>query len=280
MNFHKHLIKNRISLYNPYPNVGQAWFALLIVAICQIISAVWLLLFEEEGALVTFLIYSTGMGLSLLTLVVLRRAQEEPGCPLFQTDKVPLPVYALIILSIPAMMMVSGPIANLLPVPDYYIEKLQEVVGRADLMTFLTLAIAAPIFEELIFRGIILDGMLRHTTSTKAIAYSAIIFSIAHMNPVQVPQTLLLGAFIGWIYYRTRSVWPCIFIHFINNGSVFLLTMSSDVESMSEASVPDISYWTYLIILATGLIILSGIVKMISSHIPHVPAWKIRSEEE
>ena len=41
------------------------------------------------------------------------------------------------------------------------------------------------------------------------------------MNPWQAIPAFVIGIFLGWIYWRTHSLWACIFIHFVNNGSIY-----------------------------------------------------------
>lgn len=87
--------------------------------------------------------------------------------------------------------------------------------GGATLVLFL---IVAPLTEELIFRGLMLRGLLDHVRPAAAIALSALLFSIAHANPWQFGSTLILGTVLGWIYVRTRSVGLCIAAHAFHNA--------------------------------------------------------------
>ncbi len=66
-------------------------------------------------------------------------------------------------------------------------------------------------------RGILLEGLLLRNKPYISIVISASMFSLMHGNLVQIPNTFFMGLIIGWVYYKTRSVIPCIFAHFINN---------------------------------------------------------------
>lgn len=90
------------------------------------------------------------------------------------------------------------------------------------LASVLLICFIAPVLEEMLFRGIILRGLLHHYTGVYAIALNALIFSMYHMNFYQIPVTLTLGCFTGWLYYKTRSLWPTIMAHVIYNSSVYL----------------------------------------------------------
>ena len=91
----------------------------------------------------------------------------------------------------------------------------------------LTIVLFAPIFEELVFRASILRFLLFLCQEIKrspwiAIILAAILFAAAHMNPAQTIHPLLMGTLLGWIYYRTKSVLPCILIHSVNNTLAYL----------------------------------------------------------
>lgn len=87
----------------------------------------------------------------------------------------------------------------------------------------LSVALFGPILEELLFRGAITDALLKKYSPAKAILFSGLIFGIFHLNPVQVVSASLVGFLLAWIYYKTRSLIPCILIHVLNNSlSVYL----------------------------------------------------------
>ena len=101
----------------------------------------------------------------------------------------------------------------------------------------LSMAVAAPVVEECLFRGAI-EGHLLRTWKRPwlAIAVSALVFGLVHMNPVQMVAAFLAGLVLGWLYYRTGSVLPSIVGHILNN-SVAVVTMrvcSSDTQSLEE----------------------------------------------
>ena len=82
----------------------------------------------------------------------------------------------------------------------------------------LTLCIIAPIAEEYLFRGLMMRKMLRWNISPwYAIIGSSIMFGLIHLNPAQIPGAIILGIFMAWMCYRTRSLIPGIIIHITNN---------------------------------------------------------------
>lgn len=82
--------------------------------------------------------------------------------------------------------------------------------------------ILAPLFEEIIFRGIVLRGLLSTYSPKKAIIYSAVIFGIIHGKPLQIWGAMVIGLFFGWIYYKTKNIGVTILLHLVLNLSVLL----------------------------------------------------------
>lgn len=86
----------------------------------------------------------------------------------------------------------------------------------------LKVAIIAPIVEELIFRGVIMHGLMRNYSKFTAVFVSALMFALFHLNPWQFPATFILGLLLGILMVRTRNILLCILGHSINNGLVLL----------------------------------------------------------
>lgn len=118
--------------------------------------------------------------------------------------------------------IISESISSLIPMPDFVAEIFKNAI-TLDLTGYLTVAVAAPICEECLFRGIILSALLRRYSPRKAIIWSSVIFGIAHLNPWQFIAAFLIGCAIGWLFWRTKSIWPGIFMHWLNNSTAFVI---------------------------------------------------------
>ena len=89
---------------------------------------------------------------------------------------------------------------------------------------YLAIAMAAPVAEEVLFRGAILRALLQGGQRPwVAIAISAILFAIGHLNPAQMPHAFLIGLLLGWMYYRTGSILPGILFHLVNNTVAYVI---------------------------------------------------------
>ncbi len=81
--------------------------------------------------------------------------------------------------------------------------------------------VIAPLTEEILFRGVILRGLLSRWHPSVAILASAMMFAFMHLNPAQTPIALGLGLLLGWIYVRTRSLGLCMLGHALNNSASY-----------------------------------------------------------
>ena len=99
------------------------------------------------------------------------------------------------------------------------------------LLLFISLTIAAPIFEEMIFRGYILQKLRKSFSDIFSILLSGILFGTAHWSifaPFDLYQTgaATIGGFLyAWLTIRTESLWPSIIAHSLWNGGIFLLML-------------------------------------------------------
>ncbi|MEM8612977.1 MAG: type II CAAX endopeptidase family protein [Cyanobacteria bacterium P01_H01_bin.105] len=99
---------------------------------------------------------------------------------------------------------------------------LQESDGIALLLFFLTAAVAAPVFEEILFRGFLLPSLTRYMPVWGAILLSSFIFASAHLSLSEVLPLTLLGAILAWVYTRSRNLLSPMLIHSLWNSATLL----------------------------------------------------------
>lgn len=164
--------------------------------------------------------YVLSMGSCLLFAHFLRKKENQLSNYTLNTPR--LGSTLLIIITLLSLQIsVTMPLGSLIPMPDMFKQMFMELANLHGWAAFLTIAIAAPILEELIFRGIILDGLLKNYSAKKAIFWSSFLFALVHMNPWQFISAMVIGLFSAWVYYRTSNLLLCIIIHFANNGIAF-----------------------------------------------------------
>jgi membrane protease YdiL (CAAX protease family) len=90
-------------------------------------------------------------------------------------------------------------------------------------LLFFTMAVVAPCFEELMFRGTLLPWLQSRLGASWAIPLSALAFAAIHLQPLALPTLFTLGAVLGLAARRTGGLLAPIAVHAAWNGSVFLL---------------------------------------------------------
>lgn len=174
---------------------------------------------------------------------------------------------------------------------DTFIEMSRNPLG------LLSIALLAPILEEMLFRGSI-EGHLLNTWQNPwgAIIVSSLVFGVVHMNPAQIPFAFLLGVMFGWLYYRTGSLLPGIIGHVLNN-SVAAVNMILYGDIPLEEQVQDEAMmWTWAAIatvafvlatlwlhrrLGVGLLAMEAETRTVSAEEPTVrPEEPAKSPEE
>jgi hypothetical protein len=97
---------------------------------------------------------------------------------------------------------------------------------------------AAPVMEELVFRGALTGGLMKKNKPYLAIIIGAACFSLMHMNPEQTVYQFLLGCVAGSVAYCSGSVIPAIIVHFVNNATALALSFVQGEGTALTPSVP------------------------------------------
>jgi membrane protease YdiL (CAAX protease family) len=113
---------------------------------------------------------------------------------------------------------------------------LQTVLESQDnvalLIFFSTAAIAAPLFEEFLFRGFLLPSLTRYLPVWGSILVSSFLFAAVHLSLSEVLPLTVLGIVLGVVYSRSRNLLAPMLLHSLwNSGtllSLFLLGSSTN----------------------------------------------------
>ena len=87
----------------------------------------------------------------------------------------------------------------------------------------MAIALGPAVGEELVFRGLIGNGLIQRWGLLRGVGTTAALFALAHLSPAHAIATLPLGVFLHWVYLHTRSLWAPILLHFLNNLLVISL---------------------------------------------------------
>jgi membrane protease YdiL (CAAX protease family) len=85
-------------------------------------------------------------------------------------------------------------------------------------LALLVIAVAVPIYEELIFRACVLGGLTRHISFGWSNIWQALLFATLHNDMHHFVFYVLLGLLCGWLARRTRGLAAPIALHAANNA--------------------------------------------------------------
>lgn len=125
------------------------------------------------------------------------------------------------------------------------------------ILSIISIAIVPAFCEEFLFRGVIISNLSPYGNKS-AIIISAILFGFMHQNIGQIIYTTVAGVILGYIYIRTRSIWGCVMLHFINNlYSVITSLLQSRLDQVTASNV---LFLTDIIIIGIGLLALVAFI--------------------
>lgn len=223
----------------PFPTWGDLLAFLGIFLLCTLISGIIVIpLLRLSDSIsqqaVTFVSYLVQFSLTIGLLLFYRRSRGGEGRLLKFSFK--WFNAALILWGVLLVFMIGVVIEPLLDIfPDSYLEMLNQAVGRGG-WAIVTTIIVAPIMEEILFRGIILESVRSRFGTMRSILISAAIFGIIHIIPQQVINAFFVGLVLGFIYVKTESIFSVMILHAINNALAYLQTVifGDQLLSMKE----------------------------------------------
>jgi membrane protease YdiL (CAAX protease family) len=115
------------------------------------------------------------------------------------------------------------------------------------------------IFEEMVFRGIVLTVFLSTYSERKSIIFSSAAFGLMHalnlLNGADLVWTMgmvvwgfIMGLFYGYVFVRTRSLLPAMIVHYL--GNVFISTLVGYLQVRASIEVQAL----YGVILSLGVV--------------------------
>ncbi len=187
-------------------------------------------------------------------------------------DANPMVATLLLIVATLCSMIVLEPVSALFPMPESVKEIYRQMLDNR-LWISLSVVVAAPLAEEFLLRGVMLRGLLKHTSPLVAIIYSALFFALIHMNLYQALPAFLIGVFMGWVYYKSGSLWLTILIHFVNNGTSTLFTLLFPQEAVDKTMMEMITEYAgrepYIALYVISFICLGGIIYYLHKKLNH-----------
>ena len=147
------------------------------------------------------------------------------------------------------LVLAIGPIADALAVlvartfPGFTLGTIDLIgdIMRGDALSAIVIGLlvaVAPAFaEEVLFRGLLLRALLVRFGPALAVVASSLLFGLIHVDPPQATGAAVIGLALGFVTYRTGSLWPAMAAHAANNGAAVLIARFSDPKPMAELEI-------------------------------------------
>lgn len=223
--------ERRIEEYKKYARKKMYPNWLDILAIIGIILAANLLAGMLLGVISIFvtikpafmqaLSYALAFGLAIIFTILLQRQRGlKKNLIKLNIKKINLPLVLWGVALIFVLGVVIEPLLDMFP--SRYLDFLDSAIGTGG-WAIVTTVVMAPILEEILFRGLILEPIREKSGALRAVLISAAIFGVIHIIPQQAINAFLIGIILGYIYIKTRSLASVIVIHAINNALAYIL---------------------------------------------------------
>ena len=121
-------------------------------------------------------------------------------------------------------------------------------IATGTVLGAVSVAIVAPIVEEVIFRGLVMTRLSRVMSGWLAVLVSAAVFGLCHGELVWFCYAFVLGAFFGFIDLRAGSILPSVLGHIMFNAIGQIMTFVPETEEGTE------------VVIALGVLFLAAIV--------------------
>ncbi|MGI4743575.1 MAG: CPBP family glutamic-type intramembrane protease [Janthinobacterium lividum] len=245
-----------------YPTLKESWVALGWLVLISVLVALAVLIpfgaTRSPKQLINLVLTFTLGSVSILLTIWWVRRRAGPlrwvGLALRgPADRWQL--YALLPVVALAQALLVSTLA-FLPLPNWYAGRFQELAAHPLLALGLG-CVLGPICEELLFRGVLLKGLLRNYQPAVAIGQSALLFGIIHFNPAQSVGAFVIGLVLGWLYYRTHSLILCMGLHMLNNLLAFSTMLVPNLAD-ERTMVRHLGFGWYVGLLSVAAVVLGS----------------------
>ena len=131
-------------------------------------------------------------------------------------------------------------------------------------LNLFVVAFMAAFSEELFFRGV-LQKVLGECFRNKHIAVwaGAVFFSAFHMQFFGFFPRMLMGAYLGYLFLWSGSLWPGMIAHFVNNGmAVFLIWLSNRGAVSADADKLGMENSEMIYVICSVVMVIAGMIFM------------------
>ena len=161
----------------------------------------------------------------------------------------PIQYWLFAVLLVPASLIIVLTVNSLIAIPmseetAKQMQKAIEILFATDgswsriLLLVFAIGITPGICEEVLFRGSVLSGFRKQMPGFTAVVLTAFLFAIMHMSIHRLIPTFMLGVMLGYLTWRSGSIFPSMLAHATNNGiMVLIMTAHEKVPILAKLKI-------------------------------------------
>lgn len=190
----------------------------------------------QEISLYFFIIGGLLFGIVPVLYSVWRRYDLKA---LFRYRPVPAVILVYSLLCALALTVIGDELDRLLgmliTIPDWLYESMRPLKAHTVgewIMVIAGAVLVAAVAEETMFRGFLQVALEKKGDPTRAVILSSLTWTLSHQNPYWAVEIFIIGIFIGFLAWRTNSLWPGIVVHLVNNLIAVLLLNMGESDAL------------------------------------------------
>lgn len=148
-------------------------------------------------------------------------------------------------------------INKLTKIPEALVEVPAGFAGY--LIVVLVFAIVPAIVEELVYRGVVFNGLKKNFSTWPAVILSSVIFTLMHFNVYQVVYQLILGVVLAIIAHYTGTILYSMLFHLLNN----FIAVTLSIYAPAIFVIDPTKGWVIALILIGALIAAAAIFGLV-----------------
>jgi membrane protease YdiL (CAAX protease family) len=223
-----------------YPGIKNAIFLCLIFFGLEIGIGIilWIVIYisgiESESVLYqTVTIFLNILTTSLVIFIGYKKSHKKFD-EIFVFNNVSSNLWIAITVFMCGFIILASEISNVLeyflPMPEFFEKMFEKMLdSKYIFISVLSVAIVPAFVEELLFRGVILNGFKDNYSQKKAIIVSSLLFGIVHLNPWQLVTAFIFGIASAWVCLKMKSLTLSIYMHLLNNTAAVFARKAKDI---------------------------------------------------
>lgn len=153
-----------------------------------------------------------------------------------------------ILVMAPSLNVIISMVVSNIPWPQEWIDAYatNSSVLDGSLMTWISAVIIAPVFEEILFRGLVYTRLKKGMPTIIAAIVASLVFGLCHGTAIWIIYATVIGLVMTWVFERYQSLTASILFHFVFNAMGLAISMIP--ESMESV------LWILLVVGVAGLV--------------------------